>query len=39
VLLVACADDLDAVTRDLSSAYVPVARGEGFALLSRRPGG
>jgi hypothetical protein len=39
VLLVACADDLDAVTGDLSSVYVPVARGEGFALLSRRAGG
>jgi hypothetical protein len=36
VLLVACAPDLDAVTGGLASAYAPVARGEGFALLSRR---
>jgi hypothetical protein len=36
VLLVACADDLDAVTHGVASVYAPVARGDGFALLSRR---
>jgi hypothetical protein len=36
VLLVACADDLDTATRALVATYAPVARGDGFALLTRR---
>jgi hypothetical protein len=35
VLLIACADDREAVAHDLTPAYAPVARGEGFTLLSQ----
>jgi hypothetical protein len=36
VLLVACADDLEALEQDLAPAYAPAAHGVGFTLLSRR---